>query len=288
MASGQYERPTLTIGPTASYDLGGLPTVGTCYFALASFDSFGGTSVLSNEASKLMGALVAPGNPSAGPTITWNRRSVTILATDDFTRANNNDIGTAWDPNTAEASATGFKISSNTAIPSAGLGSDASETNNTTTWPDDQYAEVTIGSPAADGVGPGMGPIVRSATGAITYFAMRCNASGYRVVYKVTGSFNLLVDSSATTFADGDKAYLSVQTSGGNTTWIVKKNGVQINTGTLATPIASGRPGIIYSSTSSSGSLKSFEAGDLSGGGSAFNPTPIVDYYAKLIARRAF
>jgi hypothetical protein len=65
---------------------------------------------------------------------------MTQLASDNFTRADNADLGTAWDPCSGESGPNGFEIFSNAAVPSNN-GQDCSETNNTVTWPPDQYSE---------------------------------------------------------------------------------------------------------------------------------------------------
>ena len=59
-----------------------------------------------------------------------------ILASDDWTaKGDSADIGTAWDPNTGE---TAFKIAT-LSITGSNSGSDASETNNSVSWPNNQY-----------------------------------------------------------------------------------------------------------------------------------------------------
>jgi hypothetical protein len=188
-----------------------------------------------------------------------------ILASDNFTRANSADLGTSWDECTGEGDPGGFNISSNTAI-SQSLVSDTSETNNAATWPNDQYSEATFNATAADGVGVGSGVTCRAATGAtVTYYRLVGNASGYELGRKVNGAFTLLSNGSGTTFAAGDKIRLEVRTNGANCDWILKKNGTQFASGTDTSPIASGRAGIGYSSTSSSQAntaLSAWEGGD--------------------------
>lgn len=185
---------------------------------------------------------------------------MTILASDNFTRANNADLGAAWDPNVNEGSGT-FTISSNTAVPSS-LGGDLSETNNTVSWPNDQYAEVTLGTTAADGAGAGSGPTCREATGSQTYYRLVGNASGYGFDRCVNGTFTILSSGTGTTFVSGDKLRLEVKTNGANADWVLKKNGAQFASGSDASPIASGRAGIGYSSTSTVATLLTWEGGD--------------------------
>lgn len=198
---------------------------------------------------------------------------MTILATDNFTRANAGDLGAAWDECTGEGGGLGFDISSNTAIPSS-LGSDSSETNNTVTWPADQYSEVTYASTAADGVGSGAGPSCRQATGAtITSYRLVGNASGYELIRRVAAVDTSLSSGSGTTFTTGDKLRLEILTVGANAAWTLKKNGVQFASGTDATPIAGpNRAGIAHSSTSSVVALSGWEGGDFAGSGTSSVP----------------
>jgi len=191
-----------------------------------------------------------------------------VLATDNFTRANNADLGTAWDENTGESEPGGFDIAGNTALPSNG-GSDSSETNNSVTWPNDQYSQVTLTNPTADGAGSGSGPTCRAATGATkTYYRVVGNASGYDFGRKVAGTYTSLNSGTGTTFAAGNTLYLEVKTNGANADWILKKNGTQFASGTDTSPIASGRAGIAHSSTSTTADLSAWEGGDFAGGGS--------------------
>jgi len=60
--------------PATTRTITGLPDDGgTCYFALSAINSGGVESAVSNEASKLL-PVVAVGDPTVGPTITWTER----------------------------------------------------------------------------------------------------------------------------------------------------------------------------------------------------------------------
>ena len=139
---------------------------------------------------------------------------MSILATDNFTRANNTDLGTAWDENTGETGPNGLDISANKAIPSTLL-SDNSETNNSVTWPDDQYVTVTFGATFADGAGSGLGGTLREATGAtVTYYRFIGNSSGCEIGRKVNGGFTSLAVITSTTFASGPTRIIADRRSG--------------------------------------------------------------------------
>ena len=199
---------------------------------------------------------------------------MSILASDAFVRANNGDLGTSWDECTGDATAGGFDISSNTAIPFS-VGSDSSETNNAATWPNDQYSQVTLTNPTADGVGVGSGPMCRAATGAtVTRYRLIGNASGYDFARFVAGAYTSLSSGSGTTFAATNTLYLEVKTNGANADWICKKNGTSFVSGTDTTPIASGRAGIGHSSSSTTAALSAWEGGDFTGGATVAQTIP--------------
>jgi len=187
-----------------------------------------------------------------------------ILATDNFTRADAADLGTNWDECTGESGPDGLDIASNRAVASD-VTRDSSETNNTVSWPDDQYGQVTFGTTSSDGVGAGFGPTCRAATGATrTYYRVVGNGSGYELGRKVAGTFTSLSSGAGTTFTSGDTLYLSIMTNGANADWVLKKNGSTFASGTDTSPIASGRAGVGHSSTSTSGNgLSAWEGGNL-------------------------
>jgi len=188
---------------------------------------------------------------------------VTILASDNFTRAANADLGANWDPCTGadyqpfNMGASNNAITSNTAL-------DAMETNNAATWPNDGYVQATFWATETLAAGAGYGVVWRAATGATeTHYRVVGNGSGYELGKYVAGTYTAIVNSTATTFASGD--ILRMEWVG--TAWTLKKNGTTFDSGTDAS-IASGRAGVVYSSTNDTAvGLKAWEAGDLGGVG---------------------
>lgn len=188
---------------------------------------------------------------------------MTALATDNFNRANNANLGTAWDVMTGEAN---LEIVSNQCSVTPGsTAADATESNNSVTWPGDQYSQVTFAQcnytgGANDGVG--IGPAVRCSTAARTYYRCCCagtTANGTEIAKMIAGSYTALAHGGAA-WVNTDTAYLSVV----GTALTAKRNGSNVTTATDAS-IASGRPGISYSSSSSSGTpaVDNWEGGDL-------------------------
>jgi hypothetical protein len=187
------------------------------------------------------------------------------IFTDNFTRANSTDLGTNWGECTEFAASLGFDISSNTAIPGDRT-NDTSETEDSQTYPDDQWAEATFAAVSSAGVGSGAGVMCRAAQGSVNtrYRLVGC-ASGYELGKFVAEAFTSLSSGSGTTFAASDVIRLETVTSGANCAWTLKKNGTTFASGTDTSPIASGRPGVAHSSTTTTDALASFSAGDFSG-----------------------
>ena len=183
---------------------------------------------------------------------------MTILATDAFD-GTDADLGTAWDVMTSEDA---WLRLSGVAQPT-NLLNDATESNNSVTWPDDQYsvAPATVDATTA-GAGPGVA--VRCATGSRTYYRVVINGDGeWELAKLVTGTFTSLA-SGTTTYSAGAIIRLESQ----STTLRAYYNGSQLGTDVTDSAIATGRAGVSYSSPAVSASLASWEGGDLGTGAS--------------------
>jgi hypothetical protein len=181
-----------------------------------------------------------------------------VLATDAFTRANNADLGTAWDVSTGQGA---FAISGNTAI--SNFVGDAGESYNAITWPDDQYvqAAVTVTGGTTPGGGAGLGVQARAATGAWTAYRLVVSTAvtnNIELAKFVAAGYTLLGQRTQAWTA-GDTLRLEAQ----GTTLRVLRNGVQLGATFTDSGIASGRGGIVLSfGDSVAGSLDNFEGGD--------------------------
>lgn len=199
-----------------------------------------------------------------------------VLVSDSFDRANNGDLGSAWDVMTSENA---WNISGNTAIPSS-LNVDCTESNNSVTWPNDQYAQAVLGVCAYSGSGTdvGVGVAVRCATGARTFYrglAAGSTKNNTEIGRMVAGSHTTLATAAASWVA-GDTIYMSMS----GTTIQMKRNGTDLVSTTDASA-AAGRVGVSYSSAmTSSVALASWEGGDLAA--EAF--TPIISHLVENIA----
>lgn len=119
-----------------------------------------------------------------------------VLATDDFNRTDNVDLGTAWDPSKGT-----FKIASNNAK-TTDLGADTAELNNTVTWPDDQYSRVVLGTVDTHTVGLGYGPGARLGTN--SGYRVVGNTSGWELSRYTANVFTFIANGTSPTFATGD------------------------------------------------------------------------------------
>lgn len=184
---------------------------------------------------------------------------MTTLATDNFNRANSGDLGASWDVMTSE---TAWTISANTAVPSS-LNSDATETYNAATWPNNQWAQdaVTENS-VVSGIGPGIA--LRGSTSARTFYRCvisRAVSGSIELAKFVAGTYTQL-GTRTVTWTNGAILYCEVQ----GTTLIIKLDGVQQGASFSDSAIASGRAGISFSGgTGVLTSIDNWEGGDFAG-----------------------
>jgi hypothetical protein len=187
---------------------------------------------------------------------------MSVVASDDFNRADNADVGATW---TTVGAA--LRITSNAAVFSTGNDADSAETH-TTTLATDHWAEGVIKSPIAGGVGQGYGVIVRASTGgSFGYYRAVGNSSGWSLDEFGGGGFvGNLASGSSPTFANGDTIYLEAQGS----TLVVKKGttngagGTTVTTQSDAT-LTGTLAGIGYSSSGGGGGVDAFVMGDFTG-----------------------
>ena len=145
------------------------------------------------------------------------------------------------------------------------------------TWPANQWSEVVLKGPAANGIGAGFGVVLRKTAGStITYYRLVGNSSGYEFMRCVTGVFTRLgSNGSGTTFAAGDTLYGEFQ---GSTP--VAKKGTSSGSGGTAfgsfgtdSTIASGGAGISMSTNGDTNGIDSWVGGDFSAGTQSFSYT---------------
>ena len=174
-----------------------------------------------------------------------------VLATDNFNRADNADLGANWSPGSFGTCA----IFSNIARPSA-VSAERREFWNAITWPNDQYSHVTILA-VEQGGATGPGPAVRLASAALTGYVVYCDVSIH--LYKlVAGAYTGLGVNNVPSPSPNDLIRVEAQ----GTTIRVFQNGVQAISVT-DTSIASGNAGLGgYVSPITDGHMDDWEGGD--------------------------
>ena len=188
-----------------------------------------------------------------------------VLATDDFNRANTTgpDLGANWTNVGAPFFAdNGYQIVSNTAQPTT-FGSDKLEYYSGASFPANQYSQAKVTVTGTTG-GTGLGVSVRSSSAGTCYRVVVSKAVANNVVVgRVIAGVFATIDAFTATWVDGDVLKLEAQ----GTRLRVFQNGVQLDIDFFDTNIASGQPGIAYSSTTTAGSLDDWEGGTLSSAG---------------------
>lgn len=181
-----------------------------------------------------------------------------VLASDNFNRGDSTGLGANW----AQQPGSGnqFDISSLKAVPhSASSGDSISQYTAFGAFPNDQYAKVKVTVNGTSGGGSGLGTAVRMSGSANTLYGFVADhaASGNVHIFKrISGSFVDLVNVTQA-FTDGD--YFEFRAQG--TTLSVIYNGSTILS-TTDPDIASGLPGIYFSTAETSASGDDWEAGD--------------------------
>lgn len=178
--------------------------------------------------------------------------------TDDFNRADA-ALTTPWSVITSENN---FTITGNNVEPVT-LGSD-SAVRYGNTFADNQYSQFTLitltgGSSGSDA---GIGPALRAASGARTYYRILINAAATNntfIAKMVGGSYTILSGSDDTVaWAASDV----VRGEAEGTTIRLKRNGGEVLSVTDAS-IASGQAGLTYSSTITAADIDDWGGGDL-------------------------
>lgn len=175
----------------------------------------------------------------------------TTLATDTFNRADG-AIGANW---TGLDVGITFNVTSNEAKPS-GTADLATTRYTGVAFPNDQWAQVSIGTIVEATSDNGAGPIVRGQAGGNIYF-LQGNAVETRVYKRVSGGYTKL-GSDGPSIATGD--VLKLQAVG--TTITATKNGVSICGSPITdSDIASGNAGMWDAASTAQATLDSFSAG---------------------------
>lgn len=176
-----------------------------------------------------------------------------------------NDGGQEW---ALEPTTTGFKYVSNTCQPDS-LSQDSGAIYTGVTFANDQWAQITLGttSGGSPSAGNGIGVTLRASTSAQTEYRIVINTAAsnqIEIAKFVSGSFSSLkICSANTTPTSGDVFYWQISTN----TISGKQNGSAItscgSTTDGSSPIASGSPGLTFSSSMTSSAVTAWRAGNL-------------------------
>lgn len=179
---------------------------------------------------------------------------MSVLATDNFNRANAANLGANW---TEELG--GWSIVSNAAVPDNLGGSDSIGYWNAITWPNDQYSQAKITVTGTTGNSQGLGVTVRKSTSTVArYRLVADHAAANNMELAVFNTAYTSLWQRTQAFTNGDTIYLEAQ----GTTIIGKLNGVAVGAATTNSAIASGKAGIGFSSFETAAVLDDWEGGD--------------------------
>lgn len=183
---------------------------------------------------------------------------MTTLASDNFNRANAANLGANW---TVPGIDNPIPISSNVCTQATFPGI---EYYSAATWPNDQWAQMTIVSPSSTS-DAGMGPAVRVTSGGDLYFA-QATTSEVRLYKRITNGYTQLGTDGAGISA-GDVVYIEAQ----GTSLLVKVNGATVVGPVTDSALASGNAGIWTTDIANTGD--DWSGGDFASSGQPFPPS---------------
>lgn len=194
-----------------------------------------------------------------------------VLATDDFNRADSTGLGLNW---TKPVAATNqFNVSGNKAIPANFSSGDSYDAYSAITWPNDQYSKVKVTVSGTSGSEQGMGPSVRMDLVLKTvYTAVADHAASNNVALdKIVNNTGTNLGLVTQAFTDGD--YFQIQ-SVGTTISVIYGGSTIISVSDAA--IGSGYAGMRYSTAETSASGDDWEGGDLAAAAVPFLPRQVI------------
>lgn len=178
------------------------------------------------------------------------------LAQDSFTRANETPLAAPW---TDGGQPVTFNLIAN-ALTSSDLNNDCAAFNTRAAWPANQYSQCQGTVTGTAGGGSGVGPGVRMATGRNSYAITIDHAATNNVVLaKFVGGTVTVLWTRTQAFTNGD--ILSLEVVG--TTLIGRVNGTAIGAAVTDAALATGSPGVYYSSVETAASVDNWEGGEL-------------------------
>jgi len=178
---------------------------------------------------------------------------VSTLATDDFNRANNANLGANWVVNTGN-----WGITSNAA--QASTDDSHASYDGGIIWPNNQWSQATLKATVGPDEHSGTAVTARSqGSGVNSGYELWVGSGGVGIVVVSGGSYTYISTSTLTGFAANDVLYLEAQ----STTLLAKKNGATISALTVTdSTFASGKPGIAGGQSGTPFSVDDWSGGD--------------------------
>lgn len=185
---------------------------------------------------------------------------VTVV-TDSFTRANETPLTTPWATGSGES---GFNLTSNAAN-SPDDSNDRSSIYTARTWRDDQSSKAKLTTSGNGGGNQGVGLAVRHAPAARTYYRLICDhaASNNIAIHRMLAGAQTVLVQFTRSWTDGATWELQVSGPASAALLEVFHNGTSVQSFTDNSSLASGIPGLSYSTASISGTVDDWEGGEL-------------------------
>lgn len=182
-----------------------------------------------------------------------------VLASDTFARANENPLGNGvW---TTCPSRVAMQIVSSVATPTDLTTTDNGSYYSGIAWPADQFSRARMTVNGTVGAGSGIALYVRQAAGADTQYWLACDhaATNNIQLFKHVAGVLTAIAGWPRTLAWTDDSLWELQAIG--TSLRVFCNGVAVGLPATDTSIATGSPGIGFSTAETSASLRAWEGG---------------------------
>lgn len=185
---------------------------------------------------------------------------MTVVA-DNFDRANQAPLASGWTTGTTDGA---FNLTGNVAVPAA-IGSDSSSFYSGATWSADHSSQGRLTCTGTAGGTSGIGLCVRHAPAAKTYYRFvidHAATNNANIARMLAGGFTSLITWTQA-FTDGDLFEFRVSGPAAASVLVLFRNGVQVQTFTDNSTVATGAPGLAYSSVETSVNVNDWVGTDM-------------------------
>jgi hypothetical protein len=167
---------------------------------------------------------------------------------DSFNRANETPLASGWTTGTSDVA---FNLTGNVAVPSDASVNDDCSIYTGATWGNDQSSKAKLTCTGTAGGSAGVGLCLRHAAAAKTYyrFALDHAASNNMCIDRFVAGAHAILVTWTQTFTDGDTFEYTVTGPQTASVLTVYRNGTQVQQFTDNSTIASGTPGLSFSTS---------------------------------------